>query len=155
MSKLTGKYFKRSGKGSKVIQDSIDNPQTRQFFERSATPEGGVLRPPGMSLETWRRLVAETVESEPQPDPDDTPAEPMPAISIVTHTGLEPLAEVLTLTPLEGLSDSELGALQDKVEGVGGENWTPELSKLHFDIVHEWERRERIDAIIDNPPPDA
>ena len=153
MSKLTGKFFRRVKGLSKVIRDSLETDQTagqvadytRQFFERSAIPKGGALRPPGTNDETWARLVAEAVASEPQTDPDDTPTEPMPTISIVTHTGLEPLAETLTLTPLEGLSDSDLSALQDKVEGVGGENWTPELSKLHHDIVHEWERRERLE----------
>lgn len=103
-----------------------------------------------MSDETWGRLVAEAVEPEPQPAPDDTPTEPMPTITIVTHTGLEPLAETISLTSLEDMTDSDLGALQDKVEGVGGENWTPELDRLHLDIVHEWDRRER-----ENPPPDV
>lgn len=151
------RFTERARKFTDLLKQDIerDTPaetvarHTRQFFQMSAVPDGGALRPPGMNDETWVRLVAEAVASEPQPDPDDTPTEPMPTISIVTHTGLEPLAETLTLTPLEGLSDSDLSALQDKVEGVGGENWTPELSKLHHDIVFEWERRERLELESD------
>lgn len=56
MNELTGKFFKRSGKGSKIIQDSIDNPQTSQR----------VTRPPELveRAESFAKHIQATIEAD-------------------------------------------------------------------------------------------
>lgn len=52
---------------------------------------------------------------------------------------------------LEPIKEKLLGQIQDYIEGLS--ELTPEQDRLHLNIVHEWDRRERLEA--QNPPTDS